>query len=484
MCGIAGIFNSNQSSEALSISGQRMVRQLHHRGPDGNGIVIRKRANGTRVLLSHTRLKIIDTSDAGAQPMSYDNQMLWMVFNGEIYNYKELRDELERKGVQFKSKTDTEVVLAAYKYWGVKCFDRFIGMWSMALWDEVKDELILCRDRFGIKPLYFSQYEETVVFGSEPKVIIDQIPKNRKINMRAISDYLSFRYPLNENSFFKDVYSVEPGTYKIVSGKSIKTIVYWSLPIVKDKVDMGENSTLKEMSKLLESSVNYRMIADVPVGAFLSGGLDSSSLVWQMCQNTNSPIHTFSTGFKDKGFNEFEYAKIVSKHCDTKHNETVLDLDDYLSSFHDMLAIKDAPLAVPNEIALHKLSLELKKDVTVVLSGEGADELFGGYGRIFRSSYDFQRVMQFKDDLPLELNKNLLKKYKKTSWDCELDHFLEQYSYISNDDKSNIFTDNAINLIGDDLNNKSFFGNLWNKLDGMDLTEKYMWIFLSFIASV
>jgi len=477
MCGIAGIFNSSQSPEALRISGQYMVKQLHHRGPDSNGIVTRKRANGAGVLLSHTRLKIIDTSDAGAQPMPYDNQTLWIVFNGEIYNYKELRNELIDKGVQFRSNTDTEVILASYRHWGLACFKHFIGMWSIALWDESRDELILSRDRLGVKPLYFAEDGDTLVFGSEPKIIIDQIPKLRRVNMQAVSDYLSFRYALGGNSFFSGVHSVEPGTYKIISGKSIKTINYWSLPIVRNKLDIGEQAALDGINELLTSSVNYRMIADVPVGSFLSGGLDSSALVWQMSQNTNNPIHTFCTGFNEDGFNEFDYARTVAKHCNTKHSEVILDVDSYLESFHKMLLIKDAPIAVPNEIALHKLSLELKKDVTVVLSGEGADELFGGYSRIFRSSYDFQRISQSGGDLPSVLKKNLQKKYTNMNWEGEVDHFLEQYSYISNNDKQNIFTQDVFSSLGSDPHNKSFFNNLWVELEGLSLTEKYMWIF-------
>jgi asparagine synthase (glutamine-hydrolysing) len=477
MCGIAGIYNSNKSARELEAVGRFMASQLHHRGPDANGIRVRQTSSGSKVLLTHTRLSIIDLSDAAAQPMSFADQTLWLTFNGEIYNFNELRDELIQLGVTFRSHSDTEVILAVYRHWGLKGFERFVGMWALALWDEKEDLLVLSRDRLGVKPLYYCQQGDAWLFGSEPKVIVEQVPETRQLNLQAISDYFSFRYVLGGDSFFNGIHSVEAGTHKIIRGRTVKTVRYWDLPVEMNKQDPGEQDAMEQVDTLLASAVNYRMIADVPVGSFLSGGLDSSALVWEMAQQHDEPIRTFSIGFDEDGYNEFEYAREVALSCGTRHREISLDVNQYLDAFQTMLSVKDAPLAVPNEIALHKLSLLLKQDVTVVLSGEGADELFGGYGRIFRSAYDYQRVEAKPGSLSEELAGNLRKKYPDFDWHGEVGHFLGQYSYLSNASKQQIFCPGAFASLGDDPHNSGFFSQMWPRLDGLDLAEKYMWIF-------
>ena len=478
MCGIAGIFNSSLSDDALRSIGRDMVAQIHHRGPDGHGVEVCRRPGGGGVLLVHTRLSIVDLSEAGAQPMVSEDGGLWIVFNGEIYNFGEIRAELEADGVCFRSHCDTEVILAAYRRWGLDCFDRFIGMWALALWDEHEDRLILSRDRLGVKPLYYARKGDIWVFGSEPKLIVEQVPETRKLNHQAVSDYFSYRYVLGADAFFQGVHSVAAGTHCIIRDGFVKEIRYWQLPVVTDKSDPGEERAREEMEALIESSVRYRMIADVPVGSFLSGGLDSSVLVQVMAQLHRDPIKTFTIGFAEQGFNEFEYADEVAHHCATDHKEIVLNAERYLHSMQTMLRVKDAPLSVPNEIALHELSKILKQDITVVLSGEGADELFGGYGRIFRSAYDYQRVVQHGVDvLPEALHRNLLGKYARLDWHSEMDHFLGQYSYMDFSAKEQILNPMVLAGLGDDPHNSGFFAKLWGGLEGLDLHEKYMWIF-------
>jgi len=478
MCGIAGIFNSNKPHEELNQIGLKMVNSIEHRGPDGNGILVEKQNNNRNILLAHTRLSIIDISKAGSQPMSTKDKKLWIVYNGEIYNYQEIKDQLVTKGIKFYSETDTEVVLEAYRYWGIDCFEKFIGMWALAIWNKKNNSMILSRDRLGIKPLYYYHNKNKVIFGSEPKAIIQGIQKSLHLNHQAVSDYFSYRYVLNGGSFFKEIKMLKPGNHKIFHGNGlVKTIKYWDLEIATEKSDFGENIIEEEIYNLMNSSVSYRMISDVPVGAFLSGGLDSSILVSEMSNLSSNQIKTFTTGFEQKEYNEFSFANEVANHCNTQHKEVILDVDTYLNSLKTILMIKDAPLAVPNELALHKLSLELSKDITVVLSGEGADELFGGYGRIFRSAYDYQRLAKYGKLIPKELKNNLLMKYKKLSWKNELDHFLNQYSYISFIEKEKLFNNSFKSLCNDDLHNRNYFNHYWSKLDGLDLHEKYMYIF-------
>jgi len=478
MCGIAGIVNSPLSVAELHMIGQKMVQQLNHRGPDANGIKIINHHQSGNILLAHTRLKIIDLSNNAAQPMSSYDGSLWIVFNGEIYNFQELRDELISHGFIFKSKSDTEVILAAYRHWGTGCFERFIGMWALGLWDQTKNRFILSRDRLGIKPLYYAFDGKSLIFGSEPKVIVEQVPSSRKLNLKSLSDYFSYRYVLGGSSFFSGIESVEAGTHIIFQDQKIIKQRFWQLPVVKEKTDPGEKRAREELEELMYTAVEYRMIADVPVGSFLSGGLDSSVLVALMAKLHKEPIKTFTIGFQEEGFNEFDYAREVAKFCQTDHKEILLDANTYLESLHTMLMVKDAPLAVPNEIALHKLSKILKKDITVVLSGEGADELFGGYGRIFRSAFDFQRLSGLKTHtISKELKGNLYQKYSDLEFGNEIDHFLSQYSYFLFDEKMKILNPMVMDTLGDDPHNRRFFSKLWGRLDGMDLHEKYIWIF-------
>lgn len=478
MCGIAGRFNSNDSVGALYEVGERLVEKINHRGPDGHGVIVRQNREGKNVLLAHARLSVIDLSNHAAQPMQSKEGKNWIVFNGEIYNFAELRSELKKAGMIFRTSSDTEVILHAYECWGLACFERFVGMWALALWDEDKGELILSRDRLGIKPLYFAEKDSVWYFGSEPKVILEQLPELRQANLQAVSDYFSYRQALGANSFFQGISKLEAGTHLVISGDSCRTIRYWSLEAVTNKEDPGLEAVSAKMKELLSSSVEYRMLADVPVGSFLSGGLDSSILVEQMASRHSKAIKTFSIGFAEEGFNEFDYARAVSKHLGTEHTEVNLDSEQYLDCLQDMLYIKDAPLAVPNEIALHLLSKKLKKDVTVVLSGEGADELFGGYGRIFRSAFDYERVQQYgQSGIPGALKDNLMNKYTDLNWSDGLDHFLGQYSYMTLSTKRELFSPEFVHKLGGDLYNRNYFEGLWSQLEGMSLADKYIWLF-------
>jgi len=478
VCGIAGIFNSTESLRSLEQSGKRILEQISHRGPDGKGLVVKNISQNSNLLLAHTRLSIIDLSSHASQPMKWHDKKTWIVFNGEIYNFFEIRLELIKEGVTFKTQSDTEVILAAYRFWGLNCFERFIGMWALAIWDELQNKLILSRDRLGIKPLYFAKKNSTWYFGSEPKVILSQLPELKKLNKKGLSDYFSYRQVLGNATLYKGINKVEAGTHIIISKDNSKVIKYWDLDGDSEKQDLGEDEVNNQLSELIQSSVSYRMISDVPIGSFLSGGLDSSILVQQMSKLHKKPIKTYTTGFSEAGFNEFKYAREVADYFKTDHTEMNLDPSQYLNSLETMIQIKDAPLAVPNEVALHLLSKELKKDISVVLSGEGADELFGGYGRIFRSAYDFERVfLSGHKDIPKKLRKNLTLKYKNLIWDDDLDHFLTQYSYIEVAEKNNLFTPDLLKTLNGDILNREYFESFWPKLNKLSFTDKYLWTF-------
>lgn len=479
MCGIAGVFASSAPSETLEAAGARMVAQLRHRGPDGHGVIVRRQSDGRNVLLAHSRLSINDLTVSGAQPMALADGSLWVVFNGEIYNFLELRAELEQSGYRFRSRCDTEVILAAWRQWGLKSFDRFIGMWAIALWDERDDTFLLSRDRLGVKPLYLARARGALYFGSEPKVIVEQLGGTPHLNLRALSDYFSYRQALAGETFFEGIESLDPGTCLLVRGGCEFIHRYWDLPIVWERREPGEAAVRQETARLLDSAVALRLIADVPVGAYLSGGLDSSALVAQMARQHSERVKTFTIGFAERAFNEFEFADEVASHFETEHHEILLRPDRYFADMEQMIRIKDAPLAVPNEIALHVLSRILKQHVTVVLSGEGADELFGGYGRIFRSAGDYLRVTAAGGIAGLDtaLRANMIEKYGVCDWRSPVDHFLDQYSYMSFAAKEELLSPAMLAELGSDPHRRGLFESLFARLRGLDLHDQYMWVF-------
>jgi len=472
---LAGIFGSTDSPDALAAKGKDMVAMLAHRGPDDAGVEVLSTSNGN-LMLGLARLKIVDLSDAGHQPMLSADGSLAVAFNGEIYNFREIRADLEASGVRFCSSTDTEVVLESYRRWGMDCFDRFIGMWGLALWDAARGRLVLSRDRLGIKPLFYASRGSALAFASEPKAVLAALDIDRKLDMASLSDYLSYRHTLGERTFYRDVMSLEPGCHLIAQGESRTVTRYWELPIVPDKHDPGEDEALARFNELFDSSVRYRMVADVPVGTFLSGGLDSSAVTATMATAASGQIKTFTIGYPGhEGYNEFEYATQVAQAYGTDHHEVTLNGRDVIDLVPKLVRFKDAPLAATHEVALYVLSRELAKHVTVVLSGEGADELLGGYGRIFRSAYDVQRLAGGSPEGALA--ENLRLKYGDNMVADPLDHFLTQYTYTPLMQKLALLSGTAREAIGPDLLSRSFFQADFERLGSLDVAERFMWIF-------
>jgi asparagine synthase (glutamine-hydrolysing) len=442
MCGING-FNF-QNTEII----KRMNDKIRYRGPDDEGIYINE-----DISLGHVRLKIIDLSEKAKQPMCNETGNLWITYNGEIYNFQELRAELEAKGHKFKSKSDTEVVLHAYEEYNTKCVNRFNGMWAFCIYDKKRKILFLSRDRVGKKPLYFYSKNKRFIFSSEIKAILEHNIK-KELNKKAVSSFLSYRYVLGEETFFKKIKKLLPAHNMIydLKKKKIKRIwEYWDLPQQGNKIP--ENLAKKIVEDLIKRSIEYRKISDVPLGVILSGGLDSSliaAMLSRIEQKEGKQINTFTVKFPEKGFDETRFAEIVAKKYNAKYFEVKVSTNNFLEIMREYIKYKDSPVGVPNEIALYLLSKEIKKNVTVVLSGEGADELFAGYGRKFASIFDFERLKI------LEKSKNgsekykkefhaLYKKYKGKFFRTELDHFLFLYNYWSNEEKNLILKEEAKN---------------------------------------
>jgi len=473
MCGILGTISFNKKLDIGFNKFKKALGLQSHRGPDDSGIY-----QAEKFIFGHRRLSIIDLDSHAKQPMLSECRNYILVFNGEIYNYQEIKETLIRKGYRFHTLSDTEVLLNAFIEYGIDCIQQFIGMFAFVIYDKQKDIYYIVRDRLGVKPLYYSNDNEKFIFSSEIKSILALDEKERELDNTAVSSYLSFRYPILNNTFFKDIYSLAPAHYIKLSNDSFEIIEYWNVvdKFKEQKEDRGEAYYQFKLQELLESAVKYRMISDVPFGAFLSGGVDSSVITALMAKNSKDPIKTFTIGFEEEGFNEFDYANIVAQKYKTEHREILLSGKNYIETMECLIGYKDAPLSVPNEVPLYLMSKELKKYITVVLSGEGADEIFGGYGRIFRSPYDFERMKEI-DTLNLsvkqkrELSENFLKKYFLDSFDDEIEHFMNIYSYTSFRDKKDLLSDHIdLEVIEKELIKKFMYyfdeldDNYYNKL--------------------
>ncbi len=390
MCGIAGIFNYTNSSP--HITQEILVRMsdiIRHRGPDDDGTYISKDG---RVGFTFRRLSIIDLSPAGHQPMSNHDGSIWIVFNGEIYNHLKLRMELEKCGYRYKSRSDTETLIYAYQHWGERFVDRLEGMFAIAIWDERKNQLLLYRDRIGIKPLYYTVAQNQFIFGSEIKAIFEHPAVEKKINEHALYHYLTFIHTPAPLTLFDGINKLEAGHYlKIDSHGHITDQEYWdaivpSIDPSKDERYKDEDTIAANIRELLIQAIEKRMMSDVPFGVFLSGGIDSSANVALMSQLMNRPVETFSVAIKgQEDTNEFQWARKIASLFKTNHHEILIDDNGFLDLLPTIVFHQDEPLADPVCFPLYHVS-KLARDngVIVVQVGEGSDEQFCGYESYLR----------------------------------------------------------------------------------------------------
>ncbi len=377
MCGISGVYNYN-GKPVDEVLLKKMTAVLAHRGPDDNGIFVKN-----HIGLGHRRLSIIDVSAAGHQPMANKDGSLQIVFNGEIYNFQEIRKMLQAHGHTFKSKTDTEVILHAYEHWGFDCATKFNGMFAFAIFDAKQDLLFLARDRMGEKPLYYFADNNRFMFASEIKAILQDAVVPRKISSQGMLNYFTFGHSIAPGTMYEGIKKLPPAHYMIVKNGEIGLQQYWDSFIASNPVDRGEQYYKQATRDLLESSVNDRLIADVPLGVFLSGGLDSAAVVAMMQKQVSAPIKTFSVGFdmEDGEFNELSRARIIANHFKTDHHELVLKENDLVDAVEKLVYHFDEPFGDAAAFPIYFLSKFAKEKVSVVLTGDGGDELFGGYRR-------------------------------------------------------------------------------------------------------
>jgi asparagine synthase (glutamine-hydrolysing) len=384
MCGIAGIFNYIERRPADGII-KKMTSSMEHRGPDASGFY-----HDEHIALGHTRLSIIDLSDCSNQPMHDHSGRYHIVFNGEIYNYQELRYQL--KDYPFATNGDTEVILAAYATWGTESFQRLAGMFAFAIWDNPKRELILVRDRLGVKPLYYHDTGSSFLFSSEIRSILASGPVNLTVNNEAVSGFLQFQSVVSPETVVSGIFSLDAGACMTVSAKGRNTYKYWDITTKRNTGAREDRTAIKQkINKLLRQSVQRRMVSDVPVAAFLSGGIDSSAVVGLMAAVSDKPVNTFTVGFEEQEFDESRYANLIAKKFKTNHTQITLKAADFLDDLVPALDAMDTPTGdgINSFVVCRAIR---KSGIKVALSGVGGDELFAGYP-IFRQ---YLKLMRYK----------------------------------------------------------------------------------------
>ena len=380
MCGIVG-FRSKNDFNRLSESLPRALSSLAYRGPDDSGLFFDRKGE---IGLGHKRLSVIDLSSNAHQPMGSDDGTVWIVYSGEVYNFKRLRKKLEEKGHSFKSNSDTEVVLKSYLEWGKECFSEFIGMFAFAIWDGRKRELILARDRLGIKPLYYYFNKGNLLFASELKAIMAFKPFKRDIDREAIPLFLHYQYIPAPKTIFKNTYKLTPGHYLVYNGDDTISRAFSELPEIANhpqSLRYQEEEKVLELDELLSNVILDHLVSDVPLGALLSGGVDSSVVVALMQKVSTTPIHTFTMGFREQAYNEAPWASKVAKHLGTDHTELYVTPKEALDVIPHLPEIYDEPFADSSAIPTYLVCRLARSQVTVALSGDGGDEQFSGYVR-------------------------------------------------------------------------------------------------------
>jgi len=376
MCGIAGIINFNPD-HAVDVERLRRMRDvLRHRGPDGEGLW----TEGA-VGLAHRRLSIVDIA-GGAQPMTTGDENAWIVFNGEIYNHPELKPELEARGHRYRTRSDTETILHIYKDAGEACVERLRGMFAFALWDRQRQQLLLARDRLGIKPLYYAITEHQLLFASEIKAILASGYVQPTLNERVVPEYLATAFVAGPETFFGGIRKLLPG-YTLTWSRParVRERRYWQLPEDAIQTRQSLKAQSEELRTRLADAVRSHLMSDVPIGLFLSGGIDSTGLAGLMASMVKEPIKTFSVGFPEREGNELHYARLAARSIRSDHHEVVITGEDFFRELPRLIWHEDEPIAFPSSVPLYFVSALAREHVKVVLTGEGSDELFCGYNR-------------------------------------------------------------------------------------------------------
>jgi asparagine synthase (glutamine-hydrolysing) len=407
MCGIAGVAGHAALPHDAPSRAAAMGDILAHRGPDASGLHC-----DAHVALAHRRLSIVDLSNGG-QPLANEDGTVWVSFNGEIYNHADVRQVLESRGHRYRSKSDTETIVHAYEEWGDDCVHRFRGMFAFAIWDARAGRLLLVRDRLGVKPLYWARRGDLLLFASEIKALLASGLVDPVANESAFPELLGTRYLAGADTLFKGIQKLMPGHLLVFEDGDVRVRRYWNIPSRDDVHGAdevrrgGPAETVARFRTLLESSIRLRLMSDVPLGMFLSGGIDSSAIAALMARLIDRPLKTFSVAFEERAFNELQYADEVAKAIGAEPNHVVIDDGDFFDALPRLVWHEDEPIAHPSSVPLYFVSALARRQVTVVLTGEGSDELLAGYGRYPRIVWNWWAGTVYERLVPASLRRAL-----------------------------------------------------------------------------
>jgi asparagine synthase (glutamine-hydrolysing) len=477
MCGFVGIFHRDGARFEDKPVLLAMNQAIFHRGPDDAGLHV-----SGPVGFGFRRLSVIDVP-GGHQPMVDAETGVALVFNGEIYNYKELRTELQALGVTFRTRSDTEVLLRSFIHWGARCVERLSGMFAFAAWDPRAATLTVARDRLGVKPFFWTEIGADFLFASEVKAFFQHPKFYKRASLDGVSSYLSFRQPVWDNTYFEGVHKLLPGEMMVVTGGQMRKHRYWTLPKPVPDHRKSEDAWLEELSTKLDSAVRRCLVADVPLGAYLSGGLDSSMLVAIMARHMSSKPQTFSIGYGVNGYDEGAFAAEVATAVGAQHSHLVIDQKEYVDGMAPLIAQCDAPLMIPQMVAVLKLSKEIRRHVKVALSGDGADELFGGYGRVMRSPFDWKKIAAARRVLGpgaallSKLGSDPHGPLSNLNCNRHIDHFFNVYHWMPQDEKMGVFSPDVRSALRGDRATMAPFEEAFDELGDCDPHDRVLHVF-------
>ncbi|MDD5232440.1 MAG: asparagine synthase (glutamine-hydrolyzing) [Syntrophales bacterium] len=437
MCGICGIVKKEGHVPAGVIFS--MSESIRHRGPDEDGLLL-----GQGIGMGHRRLSIVDL-EGGKQPMTNEDGSVWVVFNGEIYNHAEIRPRLERKGHIYRTRSDTETLIHLYEEKGLDGVHDLRGMFACSIWDSPRKRVILIRDRLGIKPLYYFSRGSDLVWASEIKAILSSGLVKPRLRLESLPEYLANGYTSGENTLFEGVKRLLPGSVLLWENGRIEAGSYWRLPGGSGENRAGGRvraDVVREFRDLFRESVRVRMMSDVPLGMFLSGGIDSSAIAAEMRAILDGPFKTFSVAFDEREANELHYARMVSRLFGTEHHETVVSPDRFFGALPHLVWHEDEPIAFPSSVPLYFISKAASEHVKVVLTGEGSDELLGGYARYRKTLLNLKAGTAYEKAVPGMIRKRVREAVCSRSGSSRSFHRLSRSFLCVESDPENIFFDN------------------------------------------
>ena len=484
MCGICGIFHTDRSRRAERDALGAMNQRIAHRGPDDDGFFIDE-----NVGLAMRRLSIIDIR-TGHQPIANEDENVWIVYNGELYNHQGLRKELEAQGHRYRTKSDTETIIHLYEQYGRDCVNYLRGMFAFAIWDRRKRRLFIARDRLGIKPLYYRYDGRTLLFGSEIKAILAYPGTKAEFNRGTLAEYLAFGYIAEPQTMYSGIWKLLPGhVMEIAEGEEPQVSPYWDLRVKADDGDRPRSYYVERYRELLEGCVASHLMSDVPLGVFLSGGLDSSAVAALTSKIRKEPIETFAVGYGEEKFSELRFARQVAHHIGSKHHEVRLSRDEFFDALPRLIWHEDEPIVWPSSVSLYFVARLARERVTVVLTGEGSDETLAGYTRYAWTVLNTKMDRAYRALTPAAL-RNLLRNGIQqgplsAAFRRRLEHtflvrdgdswpsfyFDNFYSAFSKAEQNELLSDDALSLAGD-----AYGGSMqhWNASSG-DLLHRLLY---------